>query len=652
MTLPDKELYEFDSFHLDAAEGLLLRDGAPVPLEPKVFETLLVLVRHGGQLVGKEELMQAVWPDTIVEESNLTRNVSVLRKALQRDDGGTSYIETAPKRGYRFVGAVRTPSAKPPAEPVELIVQSAKVSLVVEEEESDETLTAQPAVLALPPPAVDQHKRRKLALALALSLAALATAVYFSFFRRPAIDSLAVLPFVNVSTNPDAEYLSDGITDSLINSLAQLPTLKVMSRNSVFQYKGRYKGKEIDARQAGQALGVRAVLTGKVTQRGDDLFISAELVDVRDNSHLWSAQYNHKLSDLLAVQAELARDIAEKLRLRLSGEDKQRLTKRGTENAEAYELYLKGRFYNNTLDREKEEKALEYFQRAIAKDPRFALPYAELAGLYVGMASIGTTYTIPPQEALQKAEEAAAKAIAVDDTLAEAHLSLAEIARVFDWDWNTAEREYRRAIELTPNVAAPHHFYAHHLVGVGRFEEALAEGLRALALDPLDVGMNFHLGWHYFYTRQYEQAVPQLQKTLSLDPTHSGAHGILGLTYGQQGRYSEAVTEIRRMEELKGRDIRGNLGHVYALAGQRNEAQKLLAQLQEEAKHKPVSPYNIAKIYAGLGEPEQVLVWLEKAIAERDGNLTDPGLKVDVIFEKLHADARFAALLRRMGLPQ
>lgn len=644
MTLPDKELYEFDGFRLDAAEGLLLREGAPVPLEPKVFETLLVLVRQRGRLVGKEELMQAVWPDTIVEESNLTRNISVLRKALQRDDGGTSYIETAPKRGYRFVGQLRSP----PAEPVELIVQSAKVSLVVEEEESDETLTAQPAALTLQPPAVDQHKRRKLAVALALLLAALATAGYFSFFRRPAIDSLAVLPFVYAGANPDVEYLSDGITDGLINSLAQLPTLKVMSRNSVFHY----KGKETDARQAGQALGVRAVLTGKVTQRGDDLFISAELLDVRDNSHLWGKQYNHKLSDLLAVHTELARDLAEKLRLRLSGEEKQRVTKRGTENAEAYELYLKGRYYNNTLDREKEEKALEYFQRSLAKDPRFALPYAELAGLYVGMASIGTTYTIPPQEALQKAKEAAAKAIALDDTLAEAHLSLAEIARVFDWDWNTAEREYRRAIELTPNVAAPHHFYAHHLVSLGRFDEALAESLRALALDPLDVGMNFHLGWYYFYTRQYEQAVPQLQKTLSLDPNHSGAHGILGLTYGQQGRYPEAVAEFRRCEELNGRDIRGNLGHVYARTGQRDEAQKLLAQLQEEAKHKPVSPYNIAKIYAGLGEPEQVLVWLEKAIAERDGNLTDPGLRVDVIFEKLHADPRFAALLRRMGLAQ
>ncbi len=494
----------------------------------------------------------------------------------------------------------------------------------------------------------DRLKHYKWGIAIALVLlAAVTLAVYFGQ-RETAIDSLAVLPFVNVGANPEAEYLSDGITDSLINGLSQLPNLKVMSRNSVFHY----KGKETDAQQVGQSLGVRAVLLGKMTQRADDLLISAELVDVRDNSQLWSAQYNHKLADLLTVPSELARDIAQQLRLRLSGEDKQRLTKRGTENAEAYELYLKGHYYNNAQERENEEKALEYFQRALAKDPRFALPYAELAGLYVGMASIGTTYTIPPHEALQKAKEAAAKAIALDDTLAEAHLSLAEIARVFDWDWNTAEREYRRAIELTPNVAAPHHFYAHHLVGLGRFDEALAESLRALALDPLDVGMNFHLGWYYFYTRQYAQAAPQLQKTLSLDANHSGAHGILGLTYGQQGRYSEAVAEMRRMEELKGRDMRGNLGRVYALAGQRNAAQKLLAELQEEAQHKPVSPYNIAIIYASLGEQEQAFAWLEKAIAERDGNLTDPGLKVDVIFEQLHADVRFAALLRRMGLPQ
>ena len=397
-----------------------------------------------------------------------------------------------------------------------------------------------------------------------------------------------------------------------------------------------------------KALGVRAVLTGKVTPRGDELFISVELVDARDNSHLWGEQYGYKVANLLAVPTDLARDVLQQLRLRLSGAEQQRLAKRGTDNPEAYELYLKGRYYKNSLDRKKQEKAIEYLHEAIAKDPRFALPYAELVGVYVnGMASVGATMPISHKEALQKAKEAAAKAVELDDTLAEVHLSLAHIARVFEWDWKTAEREYQRAIALTPNYAEAHHFYAHYLVAQGRFDEALAESLRALAFDPFDVGMNFHLGWYYYRTRQDEKAVAQLKKTLEIDP-----NGVLGLTYGEIGQYSEAFAELQKNQELKGLDLRGNWGRIHALAGQRDEAQKLLAQLLAETQlpDKHVSPYNIAVIYASLGEKEQAFAWLEKAMAERDGNLTDPGLKVDRVFDNLRSDARFISLLRRMGL--
>ncbi|HKQ74639.1 MAG TPA: protein kinase [Blastocatellia bacterium] len=522
---------------------------------------------------------------------------------------------------------------------------------VAETKARGDSATERDATLDRRQPSFGKLKRHKLGAALALLLAAVATAVYFNPFggsgQAPAeIDSLAVLPFVNVGANPDAEYLSDGITDSLINVLAQLPKLKVMSRSAVF----RHKGKETDAQQAGTALGVRAVLTGKVTQRGDDLIVSVELVDVRDNSHLWGAQYHHKLSDLLAVQAELSRDIAGKLRLRLGSAEQQRLTKRGTENAEAYELYLKGRYYHHTLQREEEKKAIDYYQRAIEKDPRFVLPYAGLASLYVAIASIGATFTIPPREAFQKAKEAASKAVELDDTLAEAHLSQARIAEAFDWDWNVAEREFNRAIELNPNLVEARHIYAHLLVSRGRFEEALAESLRALAPDPLDVGMNFHLGWYYYNTRQYEQAVAQLQKTLGLNQRHSGAHSILGLSYARQRRYPEAIAEVQKGIGLGGRDIRGHLGHIYALAGRRGEAQKLIAQLREEAKHKPVSPFNIARIYVGLGEKDQALAWLEKAIAERDSNINEPGLKVDETFDSLRSDPRFTNLLQRIGL--
>ncbi|MFN0122414.1 MAG: protein kinase domain-containing protein [Blastocatellia bacterium] len=497
---------------------------------------------------------------------------------------------------------------------------------------------------------VEKLKRRPLrvALTLLLVLAVMSAALYFSplVSRESAIDSLAVLPFVNVGANPDAEYLSDGITNSLINGLSQLPKLKVMSRNSVF----RYKGKETDAQQAGNALGVRAVLIGKVTQRGDDLIVNAELVDVRDNSHLWGEQYNHKLSDLLAVQAELARDISQQLRLKLSNETEQRLTKRGTESAEAHDLYLKGRYAMNALTPEEGKKALDYFRQAVEKDPGYALAYAGLAQAYADSASLGATFAMSPRDAFVQARAAALKAVELDDTLAEAHTSLAMIAHSYEWDWNSVEREFKRAVALNPNYVVAHHFYAHYLLLMGRLEEALAESQRALALDPLDVAMNFHLGWYYYQARQYDQAEAQFQKTLAMNRNHSGAHGILGQVYAQQGRYNEAIAELQKNTELGGIDTRGSLGQVYAIAGQRGAAQKLLAQLQEEGKHKHVSPYNIAKIYAGLGEQEQAIAWLEKAVVARDSNLTDPGLNVDVIFDSLRTDPRFADLLRRMNL--
>jgi TolB-like protein/DNA-binding winged helix-turn-helix (wHTH) protein/Tfp pilus assembly protein PilF len=661
-SLPDGELYEFDGFRLDTAEGLLLREGAPVALEPKVFEMLVVLVRHAGRLVTKEELMQAVWPDSFVEESSLTRIISVLRKALSREDAGPQYIETAPKRGYRFVGEVRVSAGRRD----EVIVQTMKVSLVVEEEESDgkskggdERATRRAGEIPTGPElgaAIERERQsfgkgKRLSLPIVLTLvslmAAVAVGIYFNFFggSRQPLDSIAVLPFLNADANPEIEYLSDGITDSLINSLSQLPGLKVMSRNSVF----RYKGRETDAQQAGTVLGVQAVLTGKVIQRGNDLIVSAELVDVRDNSHLWGEQYNHKLSDLPAVQTELARDISRQLRAKLSHETQQRLAKRDTENPEAYELYLKGRYALNSLTRQ-QQSGLGYFQQAIEKDPRFALAYAGMAEVYVEMADIGATFKLPPKEAYTLAKAAALKAVEMDDTLAEAHVSLGRIAFNYEWDWPGAEREFKRTIALKPDFAPVHHWYSHLLISQGRFEESLSESLRGLALDPLDVALNFHLGFHYWNARQYEQASTQLQKTLAMNPNHPDTNGILGLVYAQQGRYREAIEKLQKSMELRGFDYRGLLGYVYAISGQRGEAQKLLAQLLEEARQKEVSPYNIARIYAGLGEKEQAFAWLERALADRDSNLTMPGLKVDMELDSLRPDARFADLLRRMGL--
>ena len=662
MSASDKELFEFDSFRLDPAERLLLRDGEPVSLEPKVFETLLVLIRHSGRLVAKEELMQAIWPGSFVEESNLVRNISVLRKALNRDDRGLPYIETVPKRGYRFVGEVRAGAG----EQTELILQTAKVSVVIEEEESgratkrqgDQATWREGEITAVQQPdaaiewkqsAFGNLKRHKLAVALTLAtlIIAAGSALYFKLIggSGQAIDSIAILPFVNVGADPNTEYLSDGISDSLINRLSQLPRLKVMSRNSVF----RYKGRETDAQQAGNELGVRAVLTGKIIRRGDDMIVSAELVDVRDNSHLWGEQYDRKLSDLLAVQTELARDISQQLRPKLSNEAQHRLAKRDTDNPEAYELYLKGHYALNSFLRG-QQSGLGYFQQAVEKDPHFALAYAGMAEAYVEIVSWGTTYSLPPKESCTQAKAAALRAVEIDDKLAEAHVSLGRVAFNYEWDWEGAEREFKRAIDLKPDLVPAHHWYSHLLLMQGRFDESLAESLRALALDPLDIGINFHLGYHYWNARQYEQASAQLEKTLAMEPSQPNTHGILGLVYSDQGRYREAIEELQKSMELGNKDMRGWLAYVYAISGQRGEAQKILRQLLEETKSKVVSACNIARIYAGLGEKEQAFAWLERAIAERDSNLTMPGLKVDTELDSLRSDSRFAGLLRRISL--
>jgi serine/threonine-protein kinase len=492
-----------------------------------------------------------------------------------------------------------------------------------------------------------RHHRLGIGLAF-LMVAALVAVGYFERFSGSgqAIESLAVLPFVNVGADPNTEYLSDGITDSLIDGLSQIPRLKVMSRNSVFQYKASGS----DAQKAGLTLGVRAVLTGKVTQHGNDLLISAELVDVHDNSHLWGEQYNRKLSDILSIQAELSRSISENLRLRLSGEDKQRLTKRSSENPEAYDLYLKGRYYLNGQTPGGDKKSLDYFQRAIDVDPNYGAAYAGLAEYYAALTYASTTSSVPPRDAFLKANAAALKAVELDDTLAEAHTSLAMIATLWEWDWNGAEREFKRAIALNPNYVDARHSYSHLLVDMGRFEESLAQSQRALALDPLDVGMNFHLGFHYYNARQYDQAKTQLQKTIGMDSKFPEAHSILGLVYEQQGLYSKAVAEIERSVELSGSDQRGSLGHLYAISGRRDDAQRLIDQLQEESKRQFVSPYYIAKIYAGLGEKSQAFAWLEKAYTERDSNIVS--LKVDAEFDSLRPDPRFTDLLRRMGFPQ
>jgi serine/threonine-protein kinase len=471
---------------------------------------------------------------------------------------------------------------------------------------------------------------------LALATLLLAASLHLVPGGGKAIDSIAVLPFANASGEPNAEYLSDAITESLIDSLSQLPRVTIMSRNSVF----RYKGREIDAQAAGRDLKVRAVLTGRVVQRGDNLSVSTELVNVRDNSHIWGGQYEGKLADILMVQEEVSREIAENLRLRLSGDEKKRV--------EAYQFYLKGRSYWNKRTAEGLNKGIYYFQQAIEKDQNHPLAYAALADSYNMLARYGA---LAPRDAFPKAEVAARKALALNDRLAEAHASLAFVKHRYEWDWSGAEAEFRRAIELNPNYAPAHQWYSSFLVAMGRTEESIAEAKQTRKLEPLSLIINSQLGWVFYLARQYRLAVEQCQMTLELDPNFFVARRYMGLAYEQEGLHDKAVAELQKAAVLSGGSplTRAELAHGYAMSGRRAEARKVLEELRERSKREYISSYFVAIIYAGLGNKDQAFAWLQKAFEDRADELVF--LKADPRFDPLHSDPRFQDLLRRMNFP-
>ena len=457
------------------------------------------------------------------------------------------------------------------------------------------------------------------------------------------IDSIAVLPFANLSNDPKTEYLSDGITESLINSLSQLPNLAVMSRNTVF----RYKSATTDPQKVGRDLHVRAILTGRVIQSGDELLISVNLEDVENSRQIWGEQYNRKLSSLVSVQQEIAADIYGRLRPRLAGEEKKLLAKRPTENAEAYQLYLQGLFYWNKWTQGDFMKAADFFTQAVQKDPRYALAYAGLADTY---SQLGDTGYVPPSEAWPKAKVAATQALDIDDSLPEAHTSLGLVKEHFDWDWTGAEREFKRAIELNPNSATAHHWYGDYLSNMGRFEEGMHETKKALELDPLSLIINTSLGWQFYLAGQNEQAVEQLRKVLDIDPKFSPARRILEEVYAHMGKQKEAVAERERALSLSGGpELAASIEEDFTKSGYKGVLQSWLEGLTELSKHSYVSSYSIAESYMRMGEKQKAFEWLEKAYEEHDSGLVS--LAVEPMFQSIRSDAKFKEIVRRMKLP-
>jgi TolB-like protein/Flp pilus assembly protein TadD len=488
------------------------------------------------------------------------------------------------------------------------------------------------------------NRPRVIALALALIALALAGLLWgrrLFATRGGAIDSVAVLPFANASNDPQMEYLPDGITESLIDSLSQLPALTVMARSTVFTYRGR----EADPRQVGEALKVRAVVTGRVERRGERLLIHAELVNASNGARLWGEQYQRSLADLPAVQDDITREISAALRLRLSGAQQRQIAKRQTADSEAYQLYLRGNHLYYQETRASQEKALEYFNKAVALDPSYALAYAGIAHVY---ATFSAQY-LPPSEAMPKARQAALTAIQLDEALPEAHFSLALVKLWGDWDWVGAERELKRAIELNSNFVNGRVTYANLLVQRGRFEDAEREIRLAKQLDPLSARLGSAEGRIFYSARRFDQAIAQHRKTLELYPNNFGFHRALGLIFSQQGRNQEAINEMRQALALSSHYTnRAWAAYVYARAGQRVEALKILRELEGLSKRERVSPAYIARIHIGLGEKDRAFEWLRKAYEERSDHLLNIG--VDPVYDPLRSDPRFIELLRGVGL--
>ena len=459
------------------------------------------------------------------------------------------------------------------------------------------------------------------------------------------ISSLAVLPFTNASPDPNAEFLSDGITESLINSLTHISQLKVTARTTVF----RYKGQEIDPQVVARDLNVDAVVTGKVIRQGDSLYVQADLVNTADGTQLWGERYSRTLSDILAVQDEIATRISERLQLTLTPPEKQRLTKSYTDNTEAYQLYIQGRFYWNKRTDEGLKQALDYFQRAINLDPNYALAYVGLADSYNFLGAFGLG-VLAPMEAHPKARTAAMNALAIDNTLAEAHTSLAFVMLYYDWDWVNAEREYNQAIEANPKYALAHQWHSHLLMATGRSSAAITEATRALELEPAALSTNMNVGWQFYFARQYDQAIAATQKTLDLDPSFVQARWALGRAYVQKQEFEEAIDELQKTVSLSGGSpvYISALAFAYASSGKKAKAQETLEKLKGLSKQRYVSPYWVAIVYAGLGDNGKALDWLEKAYSERSGGMV--WLKAEPQWDNVRSDHRFQDLVRQLKL--
>lgn len=611
---------------------------------------LKFLVQNAGRLISKEELIGTVWPDTAVTDDSLVQCLIDVRRAL--GESGPRLVKTVPRRGYIFDAEVLKHDLSDRKIVYTEDVESFSVTL--EEEEIDEEPALVSSVLAVPVVSKrrllatsDQHKVLLTVLIISVLLLCVLI-VYLLSNRQQPIESVAVMPFVNVSGDPEMEYLAEGLTESIIRNLSQSPNVRVISSTSVF----RYKGKVIDPQMIGRELGVRSVLVSRLELRGNEIRINVELVDAQDNRVLWAGRYDRKLSEILQLQSEISGAVSDKLRPLSTGSDRKRFDKRYTENADAYQAYLKGRYWWNKRTEQGFKKGIEYFNQAIALDSNYALAYSGLADCY----SLLNPNALPTSNGIYfTAKAAAAKAREIDDQLAEAHTSLAHITWLYEWDWATAEKSFKRAIELNPNYATAHQWYAVYLSAMGRHEEALPEVKRALELDPLSLPIIRDVSRCFYHARRYDEAISQYMKLFELEPNHHRLNSWLEMAYEQKGFFDQAI-ELR----LKAMTVIGvkpettaALKKAYAESGWQGYWRKEVAfsegRIRTKERYVDIA-YNMARAYARLGENDRALHLLEKAFDDHSDHLVL--LKVDPIFDSLRSDPRLIDLLRRVGFPQ
>ena len=622
----------FGVFEVDLQARELRKQGFKVKLQEQPFQILSMLLERPGEIVTREEIRKRLWPaDTFVDfDSGLNRATNRLRESLGDDAENPRFVETAPRRGYRFIAPVHTPDE----DPVEIAVPRLEISAPTEISDSGAVrrirwIFGYGALLSA-------------AVLLGLAFAPPKIFRSFQFWRTaPTITSIAVLPLANLSGDPAQDYFSDGLTDELIIEAAKIGTLRVISRTSSMQYKGTHKSLPVVAKE----LGVDALVEGSVVRMGDQVRVTAQLIDARDDRHIWSESYERNVVDVLTLQSEVAQRIADQLRVKLTSEQHASLARVHRVDARSLEAYLKGSLFLNqgmgSLD-----KSVEYFSEAIQLDPANAQAYSGLSQSYLMIGIFGLR---PSKEIYPKARAAAMKAIEIDPTTADAHGVLAEIATGYDRDWAVAELEYKRALQLNPSSSAIHTWYADYLSLMGRHDEAIAELHRSHELDPVSIVSEAFFGFLYYRARRYDEAIAVCQKALELVPKYPNANWFMALALEKEGRLPEAIASLQSaVSNSRAPLFKALLGHAYGLAGERAKAVSILEEIKLLSKQQYVSPLDFAIVYTGLGEREMAFQWLETAYSERVMRIQELN---EPHFDSLRGDPRYEDLLRRIGIP-